>query len=105
MQKVYKVKANDLDDRFLTELKATFRDQEIEIIVSEIDETSYLLKSPANREKLLKAVDNFKKRENMVEFNSDDLTLEEKSSLKHQPLKILTHGLLRIKSSKEKLLS
>ncbi|MEA5496019.1 hypothetical protein VB834_29370 [Limnoraphis robusta Tam1] len=74
MQKVYKVKANDLDDRFLTELKATFRDQEIEIIVSEIDETSYLLKSPANREKLLKAVDNIKKRENMVEFNSDDLT-------------------------------
>ncbi|KKD39288.1 hypothetical protein [Limnoraphis robusta] len=74
MQKVYKVKANDLDDRFLTELKATFRDQEIEIIVSEIDETSYLLKSPANREKLLKAVDNIKKRENLVEFNSDDLT-------------------------------
>ncbi|MEA5518933.1 hypothetical protein [Limnoraphis robusta] len=74
MQKVYKVKANDLDDRFLTELKATFRDQEMEIIVSEIDETSYLLKSPANREKLLKAVDNIKKRENMVEFNSDDLT-------------------------------
>ncbi|ERT09042.1 hypothetical protein M595_0997 [Lyngbya aestuarii BL J] len=74
MEKVYKVKANDLDDRFLTELKATFRDQEIEIIVSEIDETSYLFKSPANREKLLKAVDNIKKRENLVEFNSDDLT-------------------------------
>jgi hypothetical protein len=37
MQKVYKVKANDLDSVFLEELKATFRDQEIEIIVSEID--------------------------------------------------------------------
>ena len=74
MQKVYKVKANDLDAHFLEELKATFRDREIEIVVSEVDETSYLLKSPANREKLLKAVDNIKKRENLVEFNSDDLT-------------------------------
>ncbi|MEB3282089.1 MAG: hypothetical protein VKK42_24530 [Lyngbya sp.] len=73
MQKVYKVKANDLDDRFLTELKATFRDQEIEIVVSEVDENSYLLKSPANREKLLKAVDNIKKRENLVEFNTEHL--------------------------------
>jgi len=74
MQKVYKVKANDLDAHFLEELKAAFRDREIEIVVSEVDETSYLLKSPANREKLLKAVDNIKKRENLVEFNSDDLT-------------------------------
>ena len=74
MQKVYKVKANDLDAHFLEELKATFRDQEIEIVVSEIDETSYLLKSPANREKLIKAVDNIQKRENLVDFNSDDLT-------------------------------
>ncbi|WP_413160873.1 hypothetical protein ACL6C3_20400 [Capilliphycus salinus ALCB114379] len=74
MQKVYKVKANDLDDRFLTELKAIFRDREIEIVVSEVDETSYLLQSPANREKLIKAVDNIKKRDNLVEFNSDDLT-------------------------------
>lgn len=49
MPKVYKVKANDLDSGFLEELKATFRDQEIEIVVSEVDETSYLLKSPANR--------------------------------------------------------
>lgn len=49
MQKVYKVQANDLDERFLEELKAIFRDQEIESIVSELDETSYLLKSPANR--------------------------------------------------------
>lgn len=74
MQKVYKVKANDLDSVFLEELKATFRDQEIEIVVSEVDETSYLLKSPANREKLLKAVDNIKKKENLVEFNSAHLT-------------------------------
>lgn len=88
MPKVYKVKANDLDSGFLEELKATFRDQEIEIVVSEVDETSYLLKSPANREKLLKAVDNIKKKENLVEFNSAHLTGEEESSLKHQPLKI-----------------
>lgn len=36
MQKVYKVQANDLDQRFLEELKATFRDQEIQMTISEV---------------------------------------------------------------------
>ena len=36
MQKVYEVQANDLDESFLEELKATFRDQEIQITITEV---------------------------------------------------------------------
>ncbi|MEL7035438.1 MAG: hypothetical protein AAFO04_07435 [Cyanobacteria bacterium J06592_8] len=36
MQKVYIVQANDLDIHFLEELKSIFRDQEIEIAVTDV---------------------------------------------------------------------
>jgi hypothetical protein len=37
------------------------------------DETSYLLKSPANRDRLLKAIENVSQNRNLVEINWDDL--------------------------------
>ncbi|MGK7902391.1 MAG: hypothetical protein AB4352_13430 [Hormoscilla sp.] len=50
-------------------LKSTFGDKEIEIIVSEVSETDYLLKSEANKKRLLQAVENVKNRTNLVEVN------------------------------------
>ena len=44
MSKIYRLKASELDLDFLEEMKATFGDKEIEIIVSQFDETEYLLK-------------------------------------------------------------
>ena len=73
MSTVYRLKASELDRDFLEEIKATFGEKEIEIIVSQFDETEYLLKSEANKNRLLKAIENVKKGQNLVEVNLPDL--------------------------------
>jgi antitoxin YefM len=78
MYMIYKMNAGELDNRFLKALKAMFKDKDIEIIVSdaaqsEEDETAYLLKSPANRERLLRAIENVAHDRNLVTINLDDL--------------------------------
>jgi antitoxin YefM len=56
MEAIYRLRADELDQNFLDAIKALFKDREIEIAVYERDETAYLLRSPANRERLLRAV-------------------------------------------------
>ena len=56
MNAIYQVKADELDQSFIDALKAMFKDKEIEITVYERDETAYLLRSPANRARLLNAI-------------------------------------------------
>lgn len=73
MQTIYRLKASELDLRFLEGLKATFQDREIEIIVYEVNETDYLLKSDANKIKLLKAIENVNNRTNLVEVSLENL--------------------------------
>lgn len=78
MYMVYKMKTEELDRRFLRALKAMFKDKEIEIVVceaaqSEEDETEYLLKSPANRDRLLKAVENVPRTGNLVPVDLEEL--------------------------------
>ncbi|WP_293333202.1 hypothetical protein [Microcoleus sp. CAWBG58] len=73
MSTVYRLKASELDRNFLEKIKAIFGDKEIEIIVTEFDETAYLLKSESNKNRLLKAVENVKDGQNLVEVNLQDL--------------------------------
>jgi len=78
MYTIYRIQANELDSRFIRALKAMFKNKEIEIAVSEVshieeDETAYLLKSPANRERLLNAVVNVEQNRNLVTVNIDEL--------------------------------
>ncbi|MCI0695098.1 hypothetical protein L0337_24190 [candidate division KSB1 bacterium] len=78
MYTIYRLNANDLDSRFLRALKALFKNKEIEIAVCEAaeieeDETTYLLKSPANRERLLQAMENVAHDRNLVTVNEDEL--------------------------------
>jgi antitoxin YefM len=78
MYMIYKMNAGELDSRFLKALKAMFKDKDIEIVVSdaaqsEEDETTYLLKSPANRERVLKAIENVAHDRNLVTIDIDDL--------------------------------
>jgi antitoxin YefM len=73
MKATYRIRANELDERFIEGIKTTFGEQEIEIVVSDIDETDYLLQSPANKERLLKAIQNVKRGENLVAISLEDL--------------------------------
>jgi antitoxin YefM len=55
-----------------------FKDKEIEIAVceadqSEEDETEYLLKSPANRDRLLKAIENVARKHHLVPVDLEDM--------------------------------
>jgi antitoxin YefM len=73
MQTTYRLNVNELDENFLEGLKITFKDKEIEIIVSEVDETEYLLKSPANKKRLLQAIENVNNNTNLVEVELENL--------------------------------
>ncbi len=66
MQTIYQLNADELDANLLESIRAQFRHKEIEIIVMERDETEYLLSSPANREKLLRAVADVEAGRNIV---------------------------------------
>lgn len=73
MSTVYRLKASELDSNFLEEIKAIFGDKEIEIVVSQFDETEYLLKSEANKNRLLRAIENVKNSRDLVEFKLPNL--------------------------------
>ena len=70
MYTTYQINSNDLTQDFIEILKRTYKDKEIEIAVSEIDETDYLLRSPKNREILISRIDDLKKGINIVSTNT-----------------------------------
>lgn len=78
MYAIYKLRADELNQRFLDTLKQQFQDREIEISVTEAgdsaeDETAYLLRSPANRERLMKAIENVAHGRDLEVVDPDDL--------------------------------
>ena len=73
MQTIYRLKASELDNNFLEGLKTTFGDKEIKIIVYEVNETDYLLKSDANKARLLQAIENVNNKNNLVEVSLENL--------------------------------
>lgn len=73
MQSSYRLKANELDEQFIAGLKETYKDKDIEIIVYEVDETEYLLKSDANRDMLMLAKANIENKTNLIEIDLEDL--------------------------------
>ena len=69
MQTTYRLKANELSENLITALKSTYHDREIEITVDEVlDETAYLLSTPANRKHLLSALDDIRANKNLVSY-------------------------------------
>ena len=78
MQTIYRLKASELDHHFLEGLKATFQDKEIEIIVYEVNETDYLLKSEANKNRLFQAIENVNNGTNLVEVSLKNFEWAEK---------------------------
>ena len=66
METIYQLNADELNEDFLEGLKASFKHKDIEIVVYERDETSYLLRSPANRARLLESVTDIEQSRNIV---------------------------------------
>ncbi len=62
MEVTWHLNEAELDEGFYQRLKAQFKNKRLCITVSEeMDETEYLLSSPANAERLLKSVENVNK--------------------------------------------
>lgn len=63
----YRTRANEVGQSLIDSIRTMYGDKEIEIIVIEQeDETDFLLKSPANREQLLRAVEDIKNGRNLI---------------------------------------
>ena len=74
MQTVYRLNGAELDIQFLQALQTLFRDKEIRIIVTEVDESSddeteYLLRSDANRTHLLQEIAHVENGQELVSVN------------------------------------
>jgi len=68
-------------------------------LVYDVDETTYLSKSQANQQHLLKAIKNVNKGANLVEINLEELEWIGGLSLKLLHLKILINGQDSIKNT------
>jgi hypothetical protein len=73
METVFKLKATELDSSFVKTIKNLFKDQEIEISIRTAkDETEYLLSSVANKNQLIKAIEQIKNNQNLVSFSGEE---------------------------------
>jgi len=82
METVFRLKASELNNKFLATIKALFKEKEIEISISDaIDETSFLLRDPKNRAYLLEAVEEVKRNENLVRFTGEEFEKYSKTLL------------------------
>lgn len=78
MYSLYRLNTDELSNDFVDALKRLFPHKTIEISVCESegaasDETTYLLADPANRLRLLEAIENVANRRDLVTVKLDDL--------------------------------
>jgi antitoxin YefM len=71
MYTTYHLNVNELNNNFIKSIKQLFKDKDIEITVSDFDETEYLLSSPENKKRLLESLDNVNNRRNLIEVDSE----------------------------------
>ena len=73
METTFRLKASELNNKFISVIKDLFKEKEIEVTISEAeDETSYLLKGPKNKRRMLKAIENINKNKNLVSFTGGE---------------------------------
>jgi len=74
MYTTYRLQADELSDNFIKAVKQTYKHCNIEIIVQEVqDETEYLLSSKANKEHLLRSIQNIANHTNLVQVQMAEL--------------------------------
>jgi hypothetical protein len=64
MQTHFILDSSELDYSLIDKLKVLFKNKRIELIISESDDTSYLLSSPKNKEILLNSIKNIENHTN-----------------------------------------
>ena len=78
MVTTYKLNTNELESAFES-IKATYPNQVVKIQVREQDTTEYLLRSHANRKRLMEAIKNVEEGKNLISFETlEDLIKAEK---------------------------
>ncbi len=74
MYSTYRLKADELSSDILNAIKNAFQHREIEITIHDVpDETDYLLGTTANKEHLLKAVEEIDNQNNLVSVKMEDI--------------------------------
>ena len=69
----YHISSNELDNRFIESVKSLYPNKNLSIIVEEdLDETEYLLKSPANKDFLINSIKQAEEG-NVIKINLSDL--------------------------------
>ena len=80
METIYKLNARDLSSDFVASIQDVYLERDIEITVrdtdSSMDETEYLLQSPANRTQLINAIENIERGKNIVSFENLEQAIE-----------------------------
>jgi len=78
METTYKIHANELNEAFIASIKTLFENQKLLISVQTIeddfeDDTAYLSSSSANKERLLKSIQNYEADKNLKKISWENL--------------------------------
>lgn len=66
MQASFILDSNELDYRLVDKIKEIFQNKRIELIVTDSDDTEYLLASDTNKKTLLNSISNIERGENLA---------------------------------------
>ena len=66
IQTTYQLHSSELNENFMAALKQLFSDKNIKIVVTELDETSYLSASAANQQHLSNVIHDIEMGKNLV---------------------------------------
>ncbi len=75
MVSTFQINESELDNNFVKALKTLFKNRNLTLTIEadEVDTTDYLQSNSVNKERLLKSVENVKKRTNLVKVDLESL--------------------------------
>ena len=74
MQTTYELHSSELNEKFIIAIKQLFADKNIQIVVTELDDTAYLSSSTANHEHLMQVIQDIEAGENLHEIDLEAYT-------------------------------